>query len=507
MLSSPGSRRDDDVHGEDRPRDAASAMHAPATRRPRASAYQMPSAAIGSPISSPVDIARTAQTREGNEPVGVEEPDAEEQERDRERHRVDRGRRAHRDPRIREVARGRAARRRAPSRGGDGRARRPAARRATTTAICAKASASGDGQTIQSGASSTRNGSTWDPSRTICSPVARRSSRGAARRPCSRRPAPCSRGRSGRSETRGRRPRDDRRRAHRPDDHRRPDRERPRVRRARTQRRARRRSRVRARHRRRARSRRRGVERLGARRRRATASAARAHATASATVSAATASVHAVSNGVGCPLPGRDDHASGTNQTTPSRGCASATTTSEQREVVQPHDRRQCERGRDREDERRSLVAAPTEQTTEREQRERRAASHSARASRRRKPESRARRCTRVRVLADRRPRAAAAGRVVDEPGEPDHRPRDEQQHRRRSRTRVPAAANRRVAASQTTSGQRKNFAASVTPTRAAGATRRRGNARRAQRAARTRASRCPSGSPRCTGGHRNTTP
>ena len=35
----------------------------------------MPSAAIGRPISSPVDIASTAQTREGHEPVGVEEPD------------------------------------------------------------------------------------------------------------------------------------------------------------------------------------------------------------------------------------------------------------------------------------------------------------------------------------------------------------------------------------------------------------------------------------------------
>src|SRR5262245_62954450 len=37
----------------------------PAQRCPRASAYQMPSAAIGSPMSSPVDIASAANTANG----------------------------------------------------------------------------------------------------------------------------------------------------------------------------------------------------------------------------------------------------------------------------------------------------------------------------------------------------------------------------------------------------------------------------------------------------------
>ena len=58
----------------------------------------------------------------------------------------------------------------------DPRCRRPSQKTGSapseTTAICANASASGDGQTTQSGASRTRNGSTCTPSRTICSPVA-----------------------------------------------------------------------------------------------------------------------------------------------------------------------------------------------------------------------------------------------------------------------------------------------------------------------------------------------
>src|SRR5688572_14839637 len=44
----------------------ANAITEPATRRPRGSAYQMPSPAIGSPISSPVDIASAAQTANGH---------------------------------------------------------------------------------------------------------------------------------------------------------------------------------------------------------------------------------------------------------------------------------------------------------------------------------------------------------------------------------------------------------------------------------------------------------
>ena len=46
------------------------------------------------------------------------------------------------------------------------------------------------------------------------------------------------------------------------------------------------------------------------------------------TTTAATPSAHAVLKGDGCPLPGVKTSANGTNQTGPSRGCASATTTS-----------------------------------------------------------------------------------------------------------------------------------------------------------------------------------
>ena len=78
-------------------------------------------------------------------------------------------------------------------------------------------------------------------------------------------------------------------------------------------------------------------------------------------VSAATPRVQAVSNGVGCPLPGVTTIASGTNQTTPSRGRETATGTSEKREVVEPYDGSEGEGGGDRDDERASVVTATCE--------------------------------------------------------------------------------------------------------------------------------------------------
>ena len=69
----------------------ASAMTAPARRRPRASANQIPSMAIGSAHQLAGRHREEGEQREGHEAVGVEEPDAEEEERDRERHRMDRG--------------------------------------------------------------------------------------------------------------------------------------------------------------------------------------------------------------------------------------------------------------------------------------------------------------------------------------------------------------------------------------------------------------------------------
>ena len=233
---------------------------------------------------------------------------------------------ARRRPRIREIRRARGVRPRSPSRGGAGRARRPATRRARRTTICANASASGDGHTSQSGASSARNGSTCPPRRTICSPVALCGDlERVGRAPCSRPPAPCSRGRTaprgsscsssgrwrrGRHSTPPSRPR---RPASTP------------VRARTSKRRARPRDRTRSwtvelltrasPDRRRPGSARGPSRVLDAR-------------TARATVTTATASVHDVWNGVGWPLPGVSTIPSGTNHTSPSRGCASATTTS-----------------------------------------------------------------------------------------------------------------------------------------------------------------------------------
>ena len=120
------------------------------TRRPvvarRPSAYQMPSAAIGSPISSPVASAEDAHTANGMQPVGVEEPDAVEEERDREGHRDGR-RRAARPcrPRVREIGEceqgGRPLRAEVAPR----RARTPAAHRARRRRSADATSVRGDG--------------------------------------------------------------------------------------------------------------------------------------------------------------------------------------------------------------------------------------------------------------------------------------------------------------------------------------------------------------------------
>ena len=77
----------------------------------------------------------------------------------------------------------------------------------------------------------------------------------------------------------------------------------------------------------------------------------------------------------------------------------------------------------------------------------------------------RARRCTACTSPADRVLEAPQQVGVLREPGEADRRPRAEEQQPTDARTRGPPS-HRRVAASQTTSGHRKNFAASVTPRR-----------------------------------------
>ncbi len=197
-----------------------------------------------------------------------------------------------------------AARPTAPSRGAAARARRPAAHRARRPRSARAASASGDGQTTQSGASSTRNGSTCaaEPDDLLARrPVV--SSRAGAREPCSRPPAPCSPGRIGRPGIDVRRRARSRtaqpsRRASRPR-RRAPTRVLPKQTPTRGRLRVPGRSSSRLSH-----SCRVSHEARGPRRSERDAATRRLANARGAIVDAATASVHAVSNGVGCPLPG-----------------------------------------------------------------------------------------------------------------------------------------------------------------------------------------------------------
>ncbi len=149
----------------------ASAMAEPATRRPRARAYQMPSPAIGSPISSPVDIASAAQIANGHS-------------RSESRNQTQK-----RNSGIANVTgwidaaavtaatgmrgtRARAGRRLSPIRDACARARTPAARRATRPRSARARVRAATARRATTGASRTRNGSTWLPSRVISSPVA-----------------------------------------------------------------------------------------------------------------------------------------------------------------------------------------------------------------------------------------------------------------------------------------------------------------------------------------------
>ena len=72
------------------------------------------------------------------------------------------------------------------------------------------------------------------------------------------------------------------------------------------------------------------------------------------------ASVAAVSNGVGCPLPGVTTIASGMNHMSPETRLRERDDDEQQREVVQPHDRAERQSRGHREDERGALVAAAT---------------------------------------------------------------------------------------------------------------------------------------------------
>ena len=187
----------------------ATAIAAPASRRPRASAYQIPSPAIGSPISSPVDMASTAHTAKGtSRSVSRNQMQKRKSGIANVTGWIEASRRSSRSTGTRGTrVRGLAAV--APIRGAGEPSQNTGSAPSETTAICASASESGDGHTIHSGASSTRNGSACHASRTICSPVAPCVFSSGRPRSCSRRPAPCSRGRTARSGTPCRRRDDD----------------------------------------------------------------------------------------------------------------------------------------------------------------------------------------------------------------------------------------------------------------------------------------------------------
>ena len=389
-------------------------------RRPRASAYQIPSPTIGSPISSPVDIASAAQTRERNEPVGVEEPDAEEEERDRERHRMDRARpRSSRPTGRRGTPSASSARHALGAEVAPRRARRPGAPRATTTAICASASASGDGQSIQSGASSDeeRIGVRAEPHDLLARRRRRVDLERAPVRPCSRPPAPCSRGRTARRRKSTNASRAMREEHGRPDDHRRPDA----IAQARS---AQRRRRVRADPCVRAASTRRELVMPPARRAdRSEAPQRRARRdsdvrNASAIVSAAMAKRRGTSRTASdARSPASRPSRAGRTRRAPSRRLRERDDDEQQREVVQPHDRRERQRRGDREDERGALVAPRDRRTTT-------AASSADADARARAPAQpptagpgRARRCTACTSRHRRRPGAAAAD--PDSPRDP----------------------------------------------------------------------------------------
>ena len=165
--------RHDDVDGDERPRRARERRStAPASRRPARARTRCPSAAIGSPMSSPVDIASSAQTANGtSRSVSRNQMQKRKSGIANVTGWIDAAALVA-DPRVREVAEREEPGRRARSRGAAGRARTRAARRARRRRSARSASASGDGQITHSGASSARNGSTWPPRRTICSPVA-----------------------------------------------------------------------------------------------------------------------------------------------------------------------------------------------------------------------------------------------------------------------------------------------------------------------------------------------
>ena len=142
----------------------------PHRRCPRANAYQSPSAAIHTPTSSPHVQPATRTESERKEAIRVEEPDAEEKQRDGQRQGMEPVHRHPGHPRVCEI-------RQREQGGVPLRAEVPAPEpqhgesTSATATICTATSVRGDGATIQKGVSAARIGSTCCPTRVNCSPV------------------------------------------------------------------------------------------------------------------------------------------------------------------------------------------------------------------------------------------------------------------------------------------------------------------------------------------------
>ena len=146
----------------------AIAITAPARRRPCATACQMPSIATDEPDLLLRQARRAGAERERQQPVLVEEPDRAEQQRCRERHRVEVVDHEPLRRRVEQVDEREAEPRPVASRGACGRAGTRVRRRARRATACTTRSSDGSGQSHQSGASTTTIGSKCAPSREIC---------------------------------------------------------------------------------------------------------------------------------------------------------------------------------------------------------------------------------------------------------------------------------------------------------------------------------------------------
>ena len=176
----PGERRASAgrvVRHDDRDREQpatavpATAIASPSRRRPRASAYQTPSAATDEPDVLLRQAGDAGDRGERDEPILVEEPEAPEQQRRRERDRVELRRRRATAPAGRAGRRARTRAPRAPTPRCLRASRKTAGAPSATAIACTTSSRRRVRPDHQSGANAARIGSKCAPSREICAPV------------------------------------------------------------------------------------------------------------------------------------------------------------------------------------------------------------------------------------------------------------------------------------------------------------------------------------------------